>query len=85
MPKTSKTKNKIQPQKNGGEPPLTPQIVIPGWTAGGVLALWVSEHHPPRRKHIKFSVSAVSAFLGWILKNVYNILNHNNDFPYLIF
>ena len=24
--------------------PFTPQIVIPGWTAGGVCALWVSEH-----------------------------------------
>ena len=34
-----------------GGPPFTPQIVIPGWTAGGVRELWVSKN-PPRRTHI---------------------------------
>ena len=32
---------------------FTPQIVIPGWIAGGVHALWVSED-PPQRMHIIF-------------------------------
>ena len=27
-------KNKIQPKKMGGDPPLTPQIIISGWTPG---------------------------------------------------
>ena len=35
----------------GGTPPFTLQIVIPGWTAGGVRALWVSTQ-PPRCMHI---------------------------------
>ena len=35
----------------GGTPPFTPQIIIPGWTAGGVHPLWVSEH-PPRKKEL---------------------------------
>ena len=30
---------------------FTPKIVIPGWTAGGVPALWVSEY-PSRRTYI---------------------------------
>ena len=38
---------------NGGEPPFTPQIVIPGWTTGGVRALWVSEQ-PPQHTHIQY-------------------------------
>ena len=28
----------------GEDPLITHQIVIPGWTAGGVPALWVSEN-----------------------------------------
>ena len=27
----------------GGTPPITPQIIIPGWTVGVVCALWLSE------------------------------------------
>ena len=43
-------------QKNeGGDPPFTPQIVIPGWTAGGVRALSINER-PPRHSHI-FTIS----------------------------
>ena len=38
----------------GGGPPFTPKIVIPGWTAGGVRALWVSGD-PPRCTHIFLS------------------------------
>ena len=40
----SNRKNKIyHKQMGGGTPPFTPQIIIPGWTASGVCALWVSE------------------------------------------
>ena len=35
----------------GEDPLITHQIVIPGWTAGGVPALWVSEN-PPQHTHI---------------------------------
>ena len=38
--------------KNGGDFPYSPQILISGWTAGGVHALWVSKE-PPWRTHIK--------------------------------
>ena len=41
-----------------GEPTLHPQIVIPGWTAGGVRALWVSEHSS-RRMHNALSYQGV--------------------------
>ena len=35
----------------GGEPPFTPQIVIPGCASGGVRAVWVSEV-PPQHMNI---------------------------------
>ena len=38
-------------KKNEGGHPFTLQIIIPGWTAGGVRAQWVSED-PARRTHI---------------------------------
>ena len=41
----------------------TSLFVIPGWTAGGVSALWVSED-PPRRTHIYifFQIFCISQF-----------------------
>ena len=44
------------------------QIIIPGWTAGGVLALWVCEH-PPRRTHISYSFYKMSMIL-----NIFSII-----------
>ena len=34
---------------------LSTQIVIPGWTAGGVRALWVSEHPLWRTRYLKLT------------------------------
>ena len=36
----------------GGEPPFTPQVVIPGWTASGFRALLVSEHPPSAHAYL---------------------------------
>ena len=47
----SNKKIKFRPKKWGGGPPFTPLIVIPGWTAGGVRGLWLSED-PSWRMHI---------------------------------
>ena len=45
----------------GGGSPFTPQIVIPGWTEGGMRALWVSEH-PPWRMNIESPLLTIKIF-----------------------
>ena len=57
-------KIRFSPNKWGGNPPITPQIVIPGWTAGGVHALWVSDH-PPRRTHIYLVFIVIIVYLAF--------------------
>ena len=42
-PSLSNKKIRFSQKKMEGDPPFTPQIVISGWTAGGVRALWESE------------------------------------------
>ena len=44
---SNKTKKDLASQKWEGGPPFIPQIVISGWTAGGVHAPWESEDPDP--------------------------------------
>ena len=53
----------------GRDPPFTPKIVIPGCTAGGVSALWVSED-PPRRMHIGYNITLQVDIVGTVKVNI---------------
>ena len=49
--------------------PFTPQILIPGWTAGGVRALWVSENPLWRIRYLYHTHLTLKVSLNPIGKN----------------
>ena len=46
----------------GGDHPFTPQIIIPGWTAGRVRALWVKQGHLSAHAYLNSTYSSSSIF-----------------------
>ena len=62
-------------EKHFGSDILDKQIIIPGWTADRVHALWLIEH-PPRRMHILilYGCSLADALKSFILNIFYPII-----------
>ena len=59
--------------------PITPKIFIPGWTVGGLRALWVSEHPLWRKRYLIYIYFAIFQYVNYVMTNNFK---HTFTFEY---